>query len=166
MNLRTKRASEVKMKFYDFTANLNNGTTVKMEEFKGKNVLIVNTASKCGFTPQYEGLQKIHAENDDLVVLGFPCNQFGGQEPGSDEEIQQFCDLNFSVNFPLFQKVEVNGDNTHPLFEYLKEQLPGLMGSKKVKWNFTKFLIDKDGNPVERFAPQTKPEDIVEKIKK
>lgn len=154
------------MKFYDFTANLNNGTTVKMEEFKGKNVLIVNTASKCGFTPQYEGLQKIHAENDDLVVLGFPCNQFGGQEPGSDEEIQQFCDLNFSVNFPLFQKVEVNGDNTHPLFEYLKEQLPGLMGSKKVKWNFTKFLIDKDGNPVERFAPQTKPEDIVEKIKK
>lgn len=166
MNLRTKRASEVEMKFYDFTANLNNGTTVKMEEFKGKNVLIVNTASKCGFTPQYEGLQKIHAENDDLVVLGFPCNQFGGQEPGSDEEIQQFCDLNFSVNFPLFQKVEVNGDNTHPLFEYLKEQLPGLMGSKKVKWNFTKFLIDKDGNPVERFAPQTKPEDIVEKIKK
>ena len=154
------------MKFYDFLADLNDGTSVKMEEYKGKNVLIVNTASKCGFTPQYEGLQKIHAENDDLVVLGFPCNQFGAQEPGSDQEIQQFCDLNFSVNFPLFKKIDVNGDNTHPLFEYLKTELPGLMGTKKVKWNFTKFLIDKDGNPVERFAPQTKPEEILEKIKK
>ena len=129
------------MKFYDFLADLNDGPSVKMEEYKGKNVLIVNTASKCGFTPQYEGLQKIHAENDDLVVLGFPCNQFGAQEPGSDQEIQQFCDLNFSVNFPLFKKIDVNGDNTHPLFEYLKTELPGLMGTKKVKWNFTKFLF-------------------------
>lgn len=154
------------MKFYDFEATLNNGETVKMEDFKGKNVLIVNTASKCGFTPQYEGLEKIHAENDDLVVLGFPCNQFGAQEPGSDEEIQQFCSLTYNVSFPLFKKIDVNGDNTHPLYVYLKEQLPGLMGTQKVKWNFTKFLIDKEGHPVERFAPQDKPEKIVEKLNK
>lgn len=152
------------MKFYDFSAELNDGTLIKMHKYKGKNVLIVNTASKCGFTPQYEGLQKIFSENDDLVVLGFPCNQFGSQEPGSNEEIQQFCDLNFSVKFPIFKKIDVNGENTHPLFAYLKEELPGLMGTKKIKWNFTKFLIDKNGNPIERFAPQKKPEEIIEKI--
>ena len=118
------------MKFYDFSAELNDGTPIKMDKYKGKNVLIVNTASKCGFTPQYEGLQKIFSENDDLVVLGFPCNQFGSQEPGSNEEIQQFCDLNFSVKFPIFKKIDVNGENTHPLFAYLKEELPGLMEQK------------------------------------
>lgn len=153
------------MGFYDFEATLGNGETIKMDQFKGKNVLIVNTASKCGFTPQYAGLEKIHQENDDVVVLAFPCNQFGAQEPGSDEEIQSFCDLNYSTSFPLFKKIEVNGENTHPLYRYLKEELPGMMGTQKIKWNFTKFLIDKEGHPVKRFAPQVEPEKIIQQIK-
>lgn len=153
------------MNFYDLEATLNNGETIKMDQFKGKNVIVVNTASKCGFTPQYQGLEKIHQENEDIVVLAFPCNQFGAQEPGNDQEIQQFCQLNYDTSFPLFKKVEVNGENTHPLYQYLKASLPGLMGTQKIKWNFTKFLIDQEGNPVERFAPQDEPEKILKKIR-
>ena len=151
--------------FYSMKAELNDGNEVSMKQYEGKTVLVVNTASKCGFTPQYEGLQKLHEQYADkgLVILGFPCDQFGHQEPGSDADIQQFCSLNFGVTFPLFKKVNVNGSKTHPLYEYLKKQLPGSIGSS-IKWNFTKFLIGPDGKPLKRFAPQTKPEDLEKEI--
>ena len=136
-----------------------------MEVYKGKTILIVNTASKCGFTPQYAGLQKLYENYQEkgLVILGFPCNQFGNQEPGDENSIAENCLVNYGVTFPMFSKVKVNGQDTHPLFKYLKEQLPGTLG-KSIKWNFTKFLIDKKGNPVKRFAPTTKPEDIEKNI--
>ncbi len=150
---------------YELAATLNNGSEKKLEDYKGKVLLIVNTASKCGFTPQYKGLQEIYEKYkaQGLEVLGFPCDQFGHQEPGNDAEIQSFCEVNFGVNFPLFKKIEVNGEGAHPIYKFLTKQAPGLLG-KSIKWNFTKFLIDKKGNVIKRFAPTTPPEKIDSKI--
>ncbi|MED5372589.1 MAG: glutathione peroxidase [Myxococcota bacterium] len=144
------------------------GQDTDLSAYQGKVLLIVNTASKCGLTPQYEGLEALYKEYADqgLEILGFPCNQFGKQEPGSAEDIQEFCQLNYGVSFPMHAKINVNGPETHPLYTQLKTAAPGLLGSKGIKWNFTKFLIDRDGNIVKRFAPQTKPEDLVGDIKK
>lgn len=149
------------MNFYDFTATNLQGKEIKMETYKGKTILVVNTASKCGLTPQFEGLEKIYQKYKDknLVILGFPCNQFGNQEPGDEKSISEGCLLNYGVTFPMFSKIEVNGENAHPIYKYLKSKLGGLFGSK-IKWNFTKFLIDKNGKPVKRFSPFTKPEKI------
>jgi len=129
-------------------------------------MLIVNTASKCGFTPQFEGLEKLHQDLQEqgLVVLGFPCNQFGGQDPGEDGQIEEFCQLNYGVSFPMFSKIEVNGQGTHPLFKYLKSQAKGLLGSEKIKWNFTKFLVNREGEVIERFGSMDKPESIRAKV--
>ena len=156
------------MSIYDYKAKDVNGKEVELSDYKGKVVLVVNTASDCGFTPQYEGLQDLYKKykDDGLEILAFPCNQFGGQEKGDEGAIKEFCDLRFNISFPLFSKIEVNGENTHPLYDYLKNEKKGLLGSTKIKWNFTKFLIDKDGNPVDRFAPTTKPESMEEDIKK
>jgi glutathione peroxidase len=152
---------------YEFSANSLGGEPVQLNEYKGKVLLIVNTASECGFTPQYEGLEKLYEEYKDkgFVVLGFPCNQFGGQEPGSSEEIANFCEMNYGVSFPLFEKVDVNGENEHPLYTYLKSEQSGMV-TDAIKWNFTKFLVDKNGKPVDRYAPQTKPADIKGDIEK
>lgn len=152
--------------FYDLTAKDLQGKEVKMEDYKGNVVLVVNTASECGFTPQFEGLEKLYQSygSDGLVILGFPCNQFGKQEPGDERSIAEGCVVNYGVTFPMFSKVDVNGANAHPLFNYLKKELGGLLGSK-IKWNFTKFLIDREGKPVKRFAPITKPGNIEEDIK-
>ena len=149
------------MGLYDFSAKLNNGTDRSLSDYKGKVLLIVNTASECGFTPQYKGLQELYAKYHErgFEVLGFPCDQFGHQEPGSDAEIQSFCELNYGVTFPIFSKIEVNGSGTHPLYKFLKNEKGGLLGDA-IKWNFTKFLVDKQGTVVERFAPQTAPERI------
>lgn len=145
---------------YDFSPTDITGNTVDLSAYKGKTLLIVNTASKCGFTPQYKGLEALYQKYKDkgLEILGFPCNQFGKQEPGDATEISEFCELNFGVTFPLFSKIEVNGDNTDPLFAHLKTQAPGLLGTTSVKWNFTKFLVNKSGEVVKRFAPKDKPE--------
>ncbi len=153
---------------YDFKAKSLDGREVDLAQFKGKTVLIVNTASKCGFTPQYEGLEKLYEEykDKDLVILGFPCNQFGSQEPGGSEEIGAFCMKNYGVSFPMFEKVDVNGADAHPLYNYLKSEAPGILGTKNIKWNFTKFLVNKDGEVVDRFAPNTKPADLAAPIKK
>ncbi|RPA38684.1 glutathione peroxidase [Shewanella vesiculosa] len=145
------------------------GKDLVMEQFKDKVLLIVNTASKCGFTPQYKALEDLYQQYKDrgLVILGFPCNQFGKQEQGKEDEISQFCQLNFGVTFPLFSKIEVNGNNSHPLYQHLKKSAKGLLGSESIKWNFTKFLVDKQGNILERYAPTTKPEElntIIEKL--
>lgn len=139
---------------------------VSLDAYKGKVLLIVNVASQCGFTPQYEGLEKLQKKLGDrgFTVLGFPCNQFGKQEPGDAEEIKNFCKLNYNVSFPLFKKIDVNGGNAHPLFQFLKDEKPGFLGTKAIKWNFTKFLVDKNGQVVERFAPTDKPEDLESKI--
>ncbi|MAE59676.1 MAG: glutathione peroxidase [Halobacteriovorax sp.] len=146
---------------HDFKAKNIKGEEVSLSDYKGKVLLIVNTASKCGFTPQYEGLEELYKKYEGkLEVLAFPCNQFGSQEPGSEEEIQGFCSTTFSTTFPLFSKIEVNGDNAHPLYNFLKSANPGVLGTEKIKWNFTKFLVDKDGKPVKRYAPVTKPKDI------
>jgi glutathione peroxidase len=147
---------------YDFTANSLDGKPVSLRDYAGQVLLIVNTASKCGFTPQYEGLEAMYQKYRDrgLTVLGFPCNQFGEQEPGSAEEIGNFCQKNYGVSFPMFEKIEVNGEGTHPLYRWLKSGAKGLLGSEAIKWNFTKFLIDRKGNVVDRFAPTTKPEDL------
>ncbi len=155
------------MSIYDFKVKNIRGEDTDLSQYSGKVLLIVNTASKCGFTPQYEGLEKLYKEFDGkLEILGFPCNQFGKQEPGSEEEISNFCSLNFNISFPMFSKIEVNGKNESPLYTYLKKSIPGFLGSKSIKWNFTKFLVDKSGNPIERFSPQTKPEELKEKIEK
>ncbi|HKK82007.1 MAG TPA: glutathione peroxidase [Prolixibacteraceae bacterium] len=148
-------------KFYEFKAKSLQGEEVEMNQFEGKMVLVVNTASKCGLTPQYEGLEALYQKYKDkgLVILGFPCNQFANQEPGDEKSISENCLINYGVTFPMFAKVDVNGDTAHPLFKYLKKELGGLLGSK-IKWNFTKFLIDGEGNPVKRFSPTTKPEKI------
>jgi glutathione peroxidase len=147
---------------YDFEVKTIHGENASLKDYEGKVLLIVNTASRCGFTPQYEGLQKLYEKYKDkgFVVLGFPCNQFGGQEPGLDLEIKQFCMLTYKVDFPLFSKINVNGDDAHPLFKFLKSQMKGFLGSEFIKWNFTKFLVDKSGTVVKRFAPQDKPLDI------
>lgn len=148
----------MKSDFYSFTAQNNRGEEVSMEVYRGKTVLLVNTASKCGFTPQYRELQELYDQYGEwgLAVLGFPCDQFAHQESGSDEEIAQFCSLNYGVTFPIFHKVEVNGSGAHPLFKYLKGTLPGRPG-KRIKWNFTKFLIGPDGTPVKRYPPRLHP---------
>jgi glutathione peroxidase len=155
------------MSIYDFLAKLNNGTDQSLAVYKGKLLLVVNTASQCGFTPQYQGLQELYAKYHDrgLEVLGFPCDQFGHQEPGSDTEIASFCEVNYGVSFPLFSKIEVNGDNAHPLYKFLKNEKGGLLGDA-IKWNFTKFLVDKQGSVVERFAPTTTPEKIAADIER
>ena len=144
------------------------GREIRLADLEGKAFLIVNTASKCGFTPQYKGLEQLWENYGErgLRVVGFPCNQFGGQEPGSAEEISEFCELNFGVSFPLFAKVDVNGDDAHPLFVELKQQAPGVLGSKKIKWNFTKFLVDASGEQVTRYAPTTSPDDLTDDIEK
>ena len=151
---------------YSFKAPRLNGQEQSLADYQGKVMLVVNTASKCGFTPQYEGLEKVYQQYKDkgLVVLGFPCNQFGAQEPGGKEEIQEFCQLNYGVSFPMFDKIDVNGHNTHPLYEYLKKQATGVLGSESIIWNFTKFLVNRDGKVVDRFAPTTKPEDMARDI--
>ncbi|GAA5317893.1 MAG: glutathione peroxidase [Candidatus Pelagadaptatus aseana] len=151
---------------YDFSVKNISGEDVSMDAYKDKVLLIVNTASKCGFTPQYKGLEALYQEYKDqgLEVLGFPCNQFGKQEPGDSEEISGFCELNFGVTFPLFEKIEVNGDDAAPLYNYLKEEAPGLLGSKSVKWNFTKFLVGRDGKVVKRFAPKDKPASLASAV--
>jgi glutathione peroxidase len=147
---------------YDFTANSLDGKPVSLRDYSGKVLLIVNTASKCGFTPQYEGLEALYQNYRErgLAVLGFPCNQFGAQEPGTADEIGSFCQKNYGVSFPLFEKVDVNGDAAHPLYRWLKSSAKGLLGSEAIKWNFTKFLVDRQGNVIDRFAPTTKPEDL------
>ncbi|MGE3759907.1 MAG: glutathione peroxidase [Pseudobdellovibrionaceae bacterium] len=151
---------------YDFTAKTIGGKNVKLSEFKGKVLLIVNVASHCGFTPQYTGLEDLYRkyQSRGLEILGFPCNQFGGQEPGSEDEIKSYCETNFGVSFPLFAKIEVNGPNADPLYEYLKSEKKGLLGTKAVKWNFTKFLVDRQGLVVKRYSPRAKPEDLEENI--
>ena len=147
---------------YDFTVDDIHGKPVKLDRYKGKVVLIVNTASKCGYTPQYQGLEALYEKykGKGLEVLGFPCNQFGAQEPGGADEIASFCELNYGVKFPLFAKVDVNGDKAAPVYQYLKAAKPGLLGIEAIKWNFTKFLIDRHGNVVRRYAPQDKPESL------
>ena len=153
------------MSLYDFSATLNDGKEKKLSAYKGKVLLIVNTASKCGNTPQYAGLQELYGKYKDrgFEILAFPCNQFGHQEPGSDEDIKEFCEMNYSVEFPLFSKIEVNGDGTHPLYKFLKSEKTGLLGDS-IKWNFTKFLVDKQGNVVDRYAPMTPPKSIAADI--
>jgi glutathione peroxidase len=147
---------------YDFTANSLDGKPVALREYADKVLLIVNTASKCGFTPQYEGLEAMYQKYGDrgFAVLGFPCNQFGAQEPGTADEIGSFCQKNYGVSFPMFEKIDVNGEGAHPLYRWLKSSAKGLLGSEAIKWNFTKFLVDRQGNVVDRFAPTTKPEDL------
>ncbi len=145
---------------YDLSFTDNSGKEVSLKEYEGKPLLIVNTASKCGFTPQYKGLQELHEElGPDLVVLGFPCDQFAHQEPGDDDQIKEFCEVNYGVTFPLSTKIDVNGSNTHPIFAYLKDHTSGLLGSS-IKWNFTKFLVSPDGSDVKRYAPKTAPDEI------
>ena len=146
-------------KIYDIPLKKINGEEVNLEQYKGKVLLIVNTASKCGFTPQFEGLEKLYKKYEDkgLVILGFPSNQFLHQDPGSNDEISEFCSLNYGVTFPMFAKIDVNGADTHPLYATLKKSAKGLMGSEKVKWNFTKFLVNKEGQVVKRFPPTTEP---------
>lgn len=153
------------MSFYDFSAKDINGKEIKMSNYKGNVVLVVNTASKCGLTPQFKELEELYKIYKDkgLEILGFPCNQFANQDSGSNEEIQNFCQLNYGVTFTMFEKIDVNGNNAHPLYKYLKEQSKGLMG-KEIKWNFTKFLIDTEGNVVDRYAPIVKPLKIKEDI--
>jgi glutathione peroxidase len=152
---------------YQYKVKLIDGKEISMKDYEGKVVLIVNTASKCGFTPQYQGLENLFKKFSPkgLVILGFPCNQFAGQEPGSAEEISKFCTLNYGVTFPMFSKIEVNGQNADPLYKYLKKALPGTLGNE-IKWNFTKFLLDKKGKPFKRYAPATKPEEITNDIEK
>ncbi|MFZ6051816.1 glutathione peroxidase [Halocola ammonii] len=153
--------------FYDFEANDLKGHKTSMKDYEGNLILVVNTASKCGLTPQYEGLEELYSKYKDrgFTILGFPCNQFGSQEPGDENDIEEFCQVNYGVSFPMFAKVDVNGSDAHPIFKYLKSEQGGFLGSK-IKWNFTKFLIDRNGQPVKRFAPTTKPQKIESHIKK
>lgn len=147
--------------FYNFKANSLQGKEIKMDAYKGKTILVVNTASKCGLTPQFEGLEDLYKKysDNDFIILGFPSNQFANQEPGDEKSIAEGCVLNYGVTFPMFEKIDVNGKNAHPIYKYLKKELKGTFGSK-IKWNFTKFLIDENGKPVKRFGPSTKPEKI------
>ena len=153
---------------FDLSVNDIQGKAHLLEEYKGKVLLIVNTASKCGFTSQYQGLQALHDQfaSRGLVVMGFPCNQFGAQEPGTEHEIAQFCSLTYNVSFPMFSKVDVNGSDAHPLFKLLKHQAPGILGTEAIKWNFTKFLVDQTGKVVSRYAPKTAPADIAPDIER
>ena len=151
---------------YDFEARQINGQNVPLSEFTGKVMLIVNTASQCGFTPQFGGLEELHKNyaGKGLAVLGFPCNQFGSQDPGSDSEISEFCQVNYGVSFPMMSKIDVNGPAAHPLYKWLSSEAPGLLGSKAIKWNFTKFLVGKDGQVIKRYAPTDKPADLVKDV--
>mgnify|MGYP001338024977 CR=1 FL=1 len=151
---------------YSLEAQNIDGKAVSLSEYKDKVLLVVNVASKCGFTGQYKSLQSIYERYKEkgFEILAFPCNQFGAQEPGNESEIKEFCDINYKITFPLFSKIDVNGENTHPLYQYIKPLAPGVMGSEAIKWNFTKFLIDKNGQVLERYAPTTAPESIVPKI--
>jgi len=153
---------------YDFTARNIAGEEHSLSDYRGQVLLIVNTASKCGFTPQFTGLEAVYEKyrEQGFAVLGFPCNQFLNQDPGNDAEISSFCSLNYGVTFPMFAKIEVNGPGAHPLFQHLAEEAPGLLGSKAIKWNFTKFLVGRDGRIIDRYAPTTKPEDIARDIEK
>ncbi len=156
------------MSIYKYTATTLGGEDVSLEKWRGRVLLVVNTASACGFTPQYAGLEALYRKYEPrgLTVLGFPCNQFGAQEPGNEVEIGAFCEKNYGVTFPLFAKVDVKGANAHQLFQYLTQAKPGLLGTEAIKWNFTKFLIDRNGDPVARYAPQTKPEELEKPIEK
>ena len=151
---------------YDFTAQRLNGEPQALDAYRGKVVLIVNTASQCGFTPQYAGLEALyrHFKEQGFIVLGFPCNQFGAQEPGDAEAIGQFCQTRFDVSFPLFAKIDVNGDNTHPLYTWLKREAAGILGTEAIKWNFTKFLINREGKVIDRYAPATRPDELAETV--
>ena len=153
---------------YDFKVKNAKGETVSLDQYKGKTLLIVNVASECGFTYQYEGLQKLYEQyqSKGFEILGFPCNQFGGQEPGSNDEIQSFCSGRFGAKFPIFGKIEVNGDQADPLYVFLKKQAPGILGTERVKWNFTKFLVSKEGKVIDRFSPLDKPEKIAADVVK
>ncbi|SFC66158.1 glutathione peroxidase [Massilia yuzhufengensis] len=156
------------MNVFDFQAISLGGQPVDLAQYRGKVLLVVNTASACGFTPQYKGLEALHQQygGQGLAVLGFPCNQFGKQEPGTEAEIGEFCEKNYGVSFPMFAKVDVNGDEAHPLFKHLKGEKPGVLGTEAIKWNFTKFLVGRDGEVVKRYAPQTAPEEIAGDIEK
>jgi glutathione peroxidase len=156
------------MSVYDYSARRLDGHEEKLSAYRGQVLLILNTASQCGFTPQYAGLESLYTKlhGDGLTVLGFPCNQFGAQEPGSEAQIGVFCEKNYGVSFPMFAKIEVNGSYAHPLYKYLKDAKPRVLGSEAIKWNFTKFLIDRNGEPVARYAPQTKPEELEAPIRK
>jgi glutathione peroxidase len=151
---------------YDFTAKSLQGKDVPLSDFKDKVLLIVNTASKCGFTPQYAGLESLYEKLNakGLAILGFPCNQFGQQEPGGPEEIGAFCQMNYGVSFPMFDKIDVNGPKAHPLYQYLKDEQPGVLGTKNIKWNFTKFLVDRQARVVRRYAPGDRPETLAKDI--
>ena len=153
---------------YDFSAVSVDGHETPLAQYRGKVLLVVNTASKCGFTPQYAGLETLYHQFKDqgVVVLGFPCNQFGGQEPGTEGEIAQFCELNYGVSFPIFAKVDVNGAGAHPLYKFLKSEKSGILGTEGIKWNFTKFLVDREGNVVRRFAPSVTPAELVPAVEK
>jgi len=155
------------MSIYDFKAKAIDGNETSLAAYRGKVLLIVNVASKCGFTPQYKGLESLYEKYKDqgFIVLGFPCNQFGGQEPGVEREILNFCSLDYGVTFPLFSKIDVNGVKAHPLYGYLKTAKPGILGTEAIKWNFTKFLIDRKGEPIRRYAPADKPEAIDSDVK-
>jgi glutathione peroxidase len=150
------------MSVYEFAAKTIEGKEVSLSNYKGKALLVVNVASKCGFTPQYEGLEKLYKDYKDkgLEILGFPCNQFGAQEPGTEADIQSFCSLTYGVSFPMFAKVDVNGSNAHPLYKYLTHEKPGILGTEAIKWNFTKFLIGKNGEPIKRYGSADKPESL------
>ncbi|KHL96046.1 MULTISPECIES: glutathione peroxidase [unclassified Paenibacillus] len=156
------------MSVYDYEANTLKGQEESLSKYKGKVLLVVNTASKCGFTPQYKGLQEVYDKFKDrgFEVLGFPSNQFAGQEPGESEDIAEFCEINYGVTFPMYEKINVNGSEAHPLFKYLSKEAPGVLGSKSVKWNFTKFLVDQEGRVLKRFSPQTTPDQIEADIAK
>ncbi len=153
---------------YEYQATRITGEVSPIADYKGQVLLIVNTASKCGFTPQFTGLEAIYEKYKDqgFAVLGFPCNQFLNQDPGNEAEISSFCSLNYGVSFPMFAKIDVNGPGAHPLFQHLAAEAPGLLGSQKIKWNFTKFLVSRDGRVLDRYAPTTKPEDLVKDIEK
>jgi glutathione peroxidase len=148
------------MSVHDFTLTAIDGTERSLKDYAGKVLLIVNTASACGLTPQYAGLEKLHETHADLVVLGFPCNQFGAQEPGTEKEIALFCETRFAVTFPMFSKIEVNGEGTHPLYAYLKSETPGAEKGQEIGWNFAKFLVGRDGKPIARYSPRTAPADL------
>lgn len=153
---------------YEYSVKNASGDNVDMSQYKGKVVLVVNVASKCGFTPQYQGLEALYKEFKDsgLVILGFPCNQFGAQEPGNESEIQQFCSLTYDVSFPIMSKINVNGSDSAPIYDFLKSSAPGILGTEMIKWNFTKFLVGKDGKVIKRYAPNTEPKEITSDIKR
>lgn len=157
----------LKNSFFEYKPKSSNNSEYDLTQHKGKVVLVVNVASKCGYTPQYAGLENLYQEfkNQNFVILGFPCNQFGSQEAGSNEEIQQFCSLTYNVTFPVLAKIDVNGDKADPIFQFLKKEKPGVLGTEMIKWNFTKFLVNRNGQVLKRYAPTTEPKDIVGDIK-